>query len=49
MLLLSLKRIGGDWRRIYWDDPFHTVINTRTSRIITGIFVAVRFDCHAPG
>ncbi|KAJ0403503.1 hypothetical protein P43SY_010046 [Pythium insidiosum] len=36
----NIRRIGGDWRRIYQDDIFHTVINTRTSRIITGIFAA---------
>ncbi|DBA04721.1 TPA: hypothetical protein N0F65_004358 [Lagenidium giganteum] len=39
----NVKRIGGDWRKIYYDDFFHTVINTRTSRIITGIFVAYTF------
>lgn len=36
----NVKRTGGDWRKIYYDDPFHTVINTRTSRIIWGIFIA---------
>ncbi|TMW65139.1 hypothetical protein Poli38472_009306 [Pythium oligandrum] len=36
----NIKRVGGDWRRIYTDDLFHTVINTRTSRIATGIFLA---------
>ncbi|ETM99934.1 hypothetical protein PPTG_24347 [Phytophthora nicotianae INRA-310] len=38
----NVYRKGGDWRKIYWDDPFHTVINTRTSRIIWGVFIAVR-------
>ncbi|CAI5723528.1 unnamed protein product [Hyaloperonospora brassicae] len=33
----NVYRKGGHWRRIYWDDPFHTVINTRTSRIIVGV------------
>jgi potassium inwardly-rectifying channel subfamily J len=36
----SIKRIGGEWRKIYINDPFHTVINTRTSRIVAGIFIA---------
>ncbi|RHY23970.1 hypothetical protein DYB32_009014 [Aphanomyces invadans] len=29
----SYKRTGGNWRKIYWDDLFHTIINTRTSRL----------------
>lgn len=36
----NIIRVGGDWRSLYTNDIFHTVINTRTSRIITGIFVA---------
>ncbi|CAI5732181.1 unnamed protein product [Peronospora destructor] len=32
----NVYRKGGNWRKIYWGDPFHTVINTRTSRIIGG-------------
>ncbi|KAG7397269.1 G protein-activated inward rectifier potassium channel 2 [Phytophthora boehmeriae] len=39
----NIYRKGGDWRKIYWDDPFHTVINTRTSRIIWGVFIAYFF------
>ncbi|CEG49734.1 animal inward rectifier k channel (irk-c) family protein [Plasmopara halstedii] len=39
----NVNRKGGHWRRIYWDDPFHTVINTRSSRIILGIFIAYSF------
>eukprot|EP00644_Phytophthora_capsici_P003461 jgi/Phyca11/535053/estExt2_fgenesh1_pg.C_PHYCAscaffold_310037 len=39
----NVYRKGGDWRKIYWDDPFHTVINTRTSRIIWGVFIAYFF------
>ncbi|KAF0687391.1 Aste57867_20860 [Aphanomyces stellatus] len=35
----NIKRTGGNWRQIYWDDLFHTVINTRTSRVICGVFV----------
>jgi hypothetical protein len=38
----SIVRTGGDWRQLYTNDIFHTVINTRTSRIVTGIFVTVR-------
>nr|CCA20392.1 animal inward rectifier K channel (IRKC) family protein putative [Albugo laibachii Nc14] len=34
----NIKRIGGDWRKRYYDDPFHTVVNTSTSRIVIGIF-----------
>lgn len=39
----NVYRKGGHWRKIYWDDPFHTVINTRTSRIIWGVFIAYFF------
>lgn len=38
----SVKRSGGDWRQIYYEDVFNTVIHTKTSRIVTGIFVLVR-------
>ncbi|OQR93085.1 inward rectifier K channel (IRK-C) family protein [Achlya hypogyna] len=37
--IYNIQRSGGNWRKIYWDDFFHTVINTRTDRIIFGIFV----------
>lgn len=37
----SIQRIGGDWRKRYYDDPFHTVVNTSTSRIVIGIFALV--------
>ncbi|OQS05715.1 inward rectifier K channel (IRK-C) family protein [Thraustotheca clavata] len=36
----SIQRIGGNWRQIYFDDFFHTVINTRTIRIVAGIISA---------
>ncbi|TDH67853.1 hypothetical protein CCR75_002836 [Bremia lactucae] len=37
----NVYRKGGEWRKIYWDDPFHTLINTRTSRIVWGVSIAV--------
>ncbi|KDO34554.1 hypothetical protein SPRG_18926 [Saprolegnia parasitica CBS 223.65] len=37
--IYNIQRTGGNWRKIYWDDLFHTVINTRTDRIICGIFL----------
>ncbi|KAH9186575.1 hypothetical protein AeNC1_011451 [Aphanomyces euteiches] len=36
----NIKRTGGNWKKIYWDDLFHTIINTRTTRVIVGVFVA---------
>ncbi|KAF0724968.1 hypothetical protein AaE_009738 [Aphanomyces astaci] len=36
----NIRRSGGNWRKIYWDDLFHTIINTRTSRVIIGVFAA---------
>ncbi|ETV91907.1 hypothetical protein, variant 1 [Aphanomyces invadans] len=36
----NIRRTGGNWRKIYWDDLFHTIINTRTSRVIAGVFGA---------
>ncbi|OQS04533.1 inward rectifier K channel (IRK-C) family protein [Thraustotheca clavata] len=37
--IYNIQRVGGAWRKIYWDDMFHTVINTRTSRLVTAVFV----------
>ncbi|KAH9125046.1 hypothetical protein AeMF1_004278, partial [Aphanomyces euteiches] len=37
--LYNVTRVGGNWRKIYWDDLFHTIVNTSTSRILYGIFV----------
>lgn len=38
----SVYRTGGDWRQIYYQDVFNTLIHTKTKRIITAIFVMVR-------
>ncbi|OQR90173.1 inward rectifier K channel (IRK-C) family protein [Achlya hypogyna] len=35
----NIERIGGSWRKIYWDDLYHTVINTRTVRLVIAVFV----------
>ncbi|ETV91904.1 hypothetical protein, variant 1 [Aphanomyces invadans] len=35
----NITRIGGNWRQIYWDDIFHTVIHTNTIRLLSGICI----------
>ncbi|RHY02159.1 hypothetical protein DYB36_005284 [Aphanomyces astaci] len=37
----NIRRSGGNWRKIYWDDLFHTIINTRTSRVIIGYSLVI--------
>ncbi|EQC41635.1 hypothetical protein SDRG_01593 [Saprolegnia diclina VS20] len=39
----NIERVGGSWRQIYWDDLYHTVINTRTVRLVTAVFVVYAF------
>ncbi|KAI9911441.1 hypothetical protein PsorP6_009765 [Peronosclerospora sorghi] len=35
----NIDRKGGEWRHLYWNDPFHTLLHTRTSRILGGVSI----------
>ncbi|ETV91913.1 hypothetical protein, variant 3 [Aphanomyces invadans] len=36
----SISRTGGNWKQIYWNDVYHTVINVKTRSLILGVAVA---------
>ncbi|RHY26016.1 hypothetical protein DYB32_007935 [Aphanomyces invadans] len=36
----SISRTGGNWKQIYWNDVYHTVINAKTRSLILGVAVA---------
>ncbi|KAF0687392.1 Aste57867_20861 [Aphanomyces stellatus] len=39
----NVQRVGGNWRKIYWDDIFHSIIYTNTKHILAGIFLTYTF------
>ncbi len=36
----SIARTGGNWKQIYWNDLYHTVINVKTRTLIFGVVVS---------
>ncbi|KAF0724966.1 hypothetical protein AaE_009736, partial [Aphanomyces astaci] len=38
--ILNIARTGGNWKQIYWNDLYHTVINVKTPTLISGVVVS---------